>query len=381
MPLLHRRDHRDSHRHLQGRPAVPSDEDRGRALLTSRRTVLAAGSLAGVALLTGCTASRAPRPPAGPSPDERALARARTDAGDVLALTQATIAAQPSLVERLSPVAAAARAHLDALTPVLDGTPVASAAPATPTPAGSPTPVAAPSPGPTVAASPAIALTDVVQAVRAGADRRLADLPSVTGRTARLLASLAAWGEVQAGTLSGDARSSALPGDRTPAPAAAGAALIRAWEGERAAAYGFGLLGPRLDGSGEQRARASYDLHLGLAAQAQDLLAAAGTSPSQAAPAWAPAAPVTGAPAAQRLAAALESRTAAVWADVVAAVPAQGVAASPLPASASPSRAATPSAGPAGLRVLATTLVAAATARSLTWGATLPAFPGLPERG
>lgn len=344
--------------------------------------MLAAGSLAGLALLAGCTSSSAPRPPAGPSPDDLALARARTDAGDLLALTQATIAAQPGLAERLAPVAAAARAHLEALTPVLDGTPVASPAPTTPQPEGSPSPATAtPAPSTAVATAAATALSEVVAAVRAGADRRLADLRSVTGPTARLLASLAAWGQVQAGVLSGAAPTADVRPEPAAAPAAAGAALARAWEGERAAAYGFGLLGPRLDASGEQRARAAYDLHLALVAWAQGLLAAAGTRPTQAAPAWAPTAPVTGAPAARRLAADLESRTAALWADVVAAVPAPGLAAAP-PTPAGPSPTPTPS-GPTGggLRTQAAALVAGATARSLTWGGTLPPFPGLPERG
>ncbi|MGN6333965.1 MAG: DUF4439 domain-containing protein [Motilibacteraceae bacterium] len=384
MPLLHRRDRRrdrdhpdqdrlHQHRDLE-RTGVPSEQVRGDGLLATRRAVLAAGSLAGVALLTGCTASSSPRPPSGPSPDDLALARARADAADLLALTRATIAAQPALAERLSPVAEAARAHLDALTPVLNGTPVAAA---TSGPSGSPTPaVSAPSPSPSAASSAGGALADVVEAVHAGADRRLADLPDVTGRTARLLASLAAWGQVQGDVLTGASPPDAVPVGPAQAPKEAGQALAAAWEGERAAAYGFGLLGPRLDERGEQRARAAYDLHLTLAARAQQLLAAAGTRPSQAAPAWAPTAPVTGAPAARQLAADLETRTAAVWADVVAATPAQGVAATSPPTTPGPS----PSQSVGGLRREAAALVAGATARSLTWGAALPAFPGLPER-
>ncbi|HEU4674914.1 MAG TPA: DUF4439 domain-containing protein [Motilibacteraceae bacterium] len=380
MPLLHRRDLRRA----QLRPGAPSDDARRDAPLTSRRAVLAAGSLAGIALLTGCTSSSSPRPPAGPSPDDLALARARADAADLLALTEAGIAAQPTLAERLAPVAAAARAHLDALTPVLNGTPVASS-PAS-TPGGSGTPAGAsptPSSTPTVPAAPAAALAAVTQAVRSGADRRLADLTSVTGGTARLLASLAAWGRLRAAALTGSPSAEALPDGPAQAPEQAGQALARAWEGERAAAYGFGLLGPRLDTAGERQARAAYDLHLTLAARAQQLLAAAGVRPSQAAPAWAPTAPVTGAPAARRLAADLESRTAALWADVVAAVPAQGVAAAqPTPSPpASPSPSPSSSQGVDGLRREAAALLASATARSLTWGAALPAFPGLPERG
>jgi hypothetical protein len=381
--LLHRRDHRpdqDSRaqaRRDQDRAGAASDEERGDVLLASRRAVLAAGSLAGLALVTGCTSSSSPRPPAGPSPDDLALTRARADAADLLAFSQATIAAQPTLAERLSPVAVAARAHLEALTPVLNGTPVPSTSPSPAAAGTSATPTSAsptPPPTSTVAVAPAAALAAVTQTVRTGGDRRLADLPAVTGRTARLLASLAAWSRVQADMLTGATPPDAVPAGPAQVPEEMGQALARAWEGERAAAYGFGLLGPRLDTAGEQRARAAYDLHLALAARAQELLAAAGTRPSQAAPAWART-PLPDASAARRLAAELETRTGALWADVVAATPAQGVAAT------APTPAPSPSQGLESPRREATALVAGATARSLTWGAALPAFPGLPERG
>ncbi|MEW5355655.1 hypothetical protein [Streptomyces sp. 16-176A] len=208
-----------------------------------RRSLLA--SAAGAALLAGCSAG--PDDPAaadrGPSPAERARARAARDSAGLARRYDAVIAAHPALAPRLGPLRAEVLRHAAAFGGGAAASPSASAsasASGTPTATGSPAAPAGPtatdgavatsgavasggatasggaeSPGagkpsggatggPSAAASPAVpvkpadALASLADAERSLADARAAALLDVPGELARLLASVAAAGAAHA---------------------------------------------------------------------------------------------------------------------------------------------------------------------------------------
>ncbi|MEV8071152.1 hypothetical protein AB0P32_34465 [Streptomyces sp. NPDC085995] len=204
-----------------------------------RRSLLA--SAAGAALLAGCSAG--PDDPGaadrGPSPAERARARAARDSAGLARRYDAVIAAHPALAPRLGPLRAEVLRHAAAFGGGAAASPSASAsasasASGTPTATGSPAAPAGPtatdgavatggatasggagSPGagkpsggatggPSDAASPAVpvkpadALASLAAAERSLADARAAALLDVPGELARLLASVAAAGAAHA---------------------------------------------------------------------------------------------------------------------------------------------------------------------------------------
>ncbi|MBW5486872.1 hypothetical protein [Streptomyces bambusae] len=162
----------------------------------SRRSLLV--TAAGAALLTGCSAAdRSPGRPDAPLEPRMREAAVRESQG-MLERYDATLAAHPTLAERLAPLRAAVAAHVTALRP--DG------APPTPAPAGSPGAAGAPkgaSASPVPSASPvqvpdqpAKALTALADAERSLAESRTQALADAPGELARLLASVAACGVV-----------------------------------------------------------------------------------------------------------------------------------------------------------------------------------------
>lgn len=196
-----------------------------------RRSLLA--SAAGAALLAGCSAG--PDDPGaadrGPSPAERARARAARDSAGLARRYDAVIAAHPALAPRLGPLRAEVLRHAAVFGGGAAASPSASAtasatgspaAPAGPTAtdgavatggatasggAGSPgagKPSGGATGGPSDAASPAVpvkpadALASLAAAERSLADARAAALLDVPGELARLLASVAAAGAAHA---------------------------------------------------------------------------------------------------------------------------------------------------------------------------------------
>ncbi|MEV7130782.1 hypothetical protein [Streptomyces sp. NPDC093260] len=205
-----------------------------------RRSLLA--SAAGAALLAGCSAG--PDDPGaadrGPTPAERARARAAHDSAGLARRYDAVIAAHPALARRLGPLRAEVLRHAAAFGGGASGTPTATGSPAAPAgptatdgatatggagepPAtgradasgGATAPSGAgsagagkPSAGATgspsgaasaaVPATPADALAALAAAERSLAEARAAVLLDVPGELARLLASVAAAGAAHA---------------------------------------------------------------------------------------------------------------------------------------------------------------------------------------
>lgn len=162
-----------------------------------RRTLLA--SVAGAALLTGCT-SRPDDSGGGtsgsPSLAEKARARAARDSDELIGRYDAVLAAHPVLAPVVGPLRAEALRHAAAFGP---GPSSAGSATASGTPkGGTATPSASPSPSVSVPASERDALKELAAAERALADRRAKALLDVPGELARLLASVAAAGAVHA---------------------------------------------------------------------------------------------------------------------------------------------------------------------------------------
>ncbi|MFF8946922.1 hypothetical protein ACF1A5_32630 [Streptomyces sp. NPDC014864] len=185
-----------------------------RALLGPRRRSLLA-SAAGAALLVGCSAG-SDASGDGPSPDDRARARAARDSQALVERYDAVIAAHPALAARLRPLRAEVAAHRDAFGGAATASPGAgeSRAAAGPRPSagataedgdGASSPAAAPSasvPGatgvPSVPGDAKEALAQLAAAERSLADRRARALLGVPGELARLLASVAAAGAAHA---------------------------------------------------------------------------------------------------------------------------------------------------------------------------------------
>jgi hypothetical protein len=149
-----------------------------------RRTLLA--SVAGGALLVGCSSGEGSDSGAGrgPSVDERARGRAARDSRGLVGRYDAVVAAHPALAERLAPLRAEVVRHVEAFGGVSAG------APGTASPSASPSAV--------VPADERDALAELAAAERTLADRRAKALLDVPGELARLLASVAAAGAAHA---------------------------------------------------------------------------------------------------------------------------------------------------------------------------------------
>lgn len=161
-----------------------------RTLLGPRRRSLLA-SAAGAALLVGCSTDGDDSESTGGSRSaaERARARAATDSEDLLRRYDATLAAHPTLTERLSPLRAEVVRHVTAFGG--NGS----------TPSATPSATATASPSVSASAVPATAddaLSDLAAAERSLADRRAEALLDLPGELARLLASVAAAGAAHA---------------------------------------------------------------------------------------------------------------------------------------------------------------------------------------
>jgi hypothetical protein len=118
---------------------------------------------------------------------ERARARAATDSEDLLRRYDATLAAHPTLTERLSPLRAEVVRHVTAFGG--NGS----------TPSATPSATATASPSASaVPATANDALSDLAAAERSLADRRAKALLDLPGELARLLASVAAAGTAHA---------------------------------------------------------------------------------------------------------------------------------------------------------------------------------------
>jgi hypothetical protein len=131
-------------------------------------------------------------------------------------------------------------------------------------------------------------------------------------------------------------------------------AMQAALAAEHAAVYGYGVLGARLTGSAQRRARAAYDAHRARRDRLVTQVVAAKGRPVAAGPAYRLPFPVRGAAEATRLAAHLEAAVSAAYADLVAA------------------------ADPA-LRQEAARALREAAVRRAAWAGTSVPFPGLSE--
>ncbi|MFJ3339093.1 hypothetical protein [Streptomyces sp. NPDC086766] len=184
-----------------------------RALLGPRRRSLLA-SAAGAALLVGCSAG-SDASGDGPSPADRARARAARDSQALVERYDAVIAAHPALAARLRPLRAEVAAHRDVFGGAATASPAAEESRAV---AGSRPSAGATAPGgdgasssaapsasvPGATGAPSVpgdakeALAQLAAAERSLADRRARALLRVPGELARLLASVAAAGAAHA---------------------------------------------------------------------------------------------------------------------------------------------------------------------------------------
>ena len=132
-------------------------------------------------------------------------------------------------------------------------------------------------------------------------------------------------------------------------------ALQAALAAEHAAIYGYGVLGARLTGREQQRARAAYDAHRARRDELAALVRDRREDPAAAAPAYELPFPVADRSAARRLAVRLEEGVAAAYADLVAA-------------------------GAGHIRELAALALQEVAVRAATWRGSSVPFPGITER-
>ncbi|MHB9758455.1 hypothetical protein ACYBSK_29085 [Streptomyces sp. BYX5S] len=156
-----------------------------------RRTLLA--SLAGAALLTGCSDADGGAEGGSGSPaaaqEKRLRTRAARESTDLLAQYDQALSARPGLASRLGPLRAEVERHVKAF----GGKARASGAAAPPGRKSAPAP-----------ASEKDILKALAVAERSLADRRATELVDAPGELARLLASVAAAGAAHAYLLSED---------------------------------------------------------------------------------------------------------------------------------------------------------------------------------
>jgi len=311
-----------------------------------RRALLSAGMLGlltacGTAAAHGSRTGRTARPAAEIDPDTAVRLRELRATQALAARYDAvSAAATPATAARLRPL----RTQLTAQLAAFAQPGPADTASVSPTPTSTLAPAAAPT------------LADLAAAELATARGRAADLLAASPALARLIASVAASGAQRAVLLGGRAPTGVpLPAGGT-LPAAALAALQAALAAENAAVYGYGVIGARLDRSGQARATAALAEHQARGLALQQRIAAAPATPAAAAPGYELPFPVNSAADAVRLAALLEDRLAVVYANGVQA-----------------------SVGP--LRTALASALRQSALGALGWSGTGSAFPGLPERG
>ncbi|MBF9073835.1 ferritin-like domain-containing protein [Streptacidiphilus sp. NEAU-YB345] len=183
------------------------------------------------------------------------------------------------------------------------------------------------------------------------------ELLAVSPALARLLASVSAGAAQRAVVLGAQAPAASDPTSASAPtrPSAAELSSLQAALGaEDAAVYGYGVIGAQLSGSDRGLASTDFDLHRAHRDALSARITAAGARPQAAAAAYLLPFDVTDAGSARRLATLLETRLAAVYANGVQA------------ATGAP-------------RSEAATELRAAALRSLSWGGTPTAFPGLPD--
>ncbi|PWG08104.1 hypothetical protein DF268_39585 [Streptomyces sp. V2] len=155
-----------------------------------RRTLLATAALFGAAGCSSSGSSSEETASGAPSASQRVRARAARDSQGLVRRYDAVLAARPALSGLLAPLRAEVVRHVGAF-------------------GGTPSPSPSPSPSASASAPPVddkSALVQLAAAERALADRRAADLLTVPGELARLLASVAAAGAVHAYVLTEGAR-------------------------------------------------------------------------------------------------------------------------------------------------------------------------------
>ncbi|MFI6943438.1 hypothetical protein ACIBI4_29575 [Streptomyces sp. NPDC050418] len=167
---------------------MPYDEPVSLAAPTGpRRRSLLTGAVtaAGAALLAACSADGADAGSSGAASRKRSTGQVRAaaakDSAGLLAEYEAALTARPGLADRLGPLRDNVRAHLEAL----GGAPARTPSPARSTPVQEPLGEKA-------------TLRRLAGAERALADSRRGALAEVGGEEARLLASIAAAGDVHA---------------------------------------------------------------------------------------------------------------------------------------------------------------------------------------
>lgn len=384
-------------------------------LLAAAAAVTAAGASAcGLDLGAVRRDDGAPGPPGPPGADERARRRAVADAGALLRAASAAagdgagdgaadggggaVGAAPrgapgaEVAGVLAETVTICREHLTALRPVPTGDaagpgadPVVEATgettgdasgDATGDASGDATGDATGDASRRAVTAPA----DVVARLRASAARALTDAAVTGGPTARLLVSVGAaravlaarlaaaaglpapvpafgdpFGDDGAGRVPADPADGADPAPEPAPPAGVAAAASAAVTGERAAAYGYGVMAVRLGGPARERAETALTEHALTADRLAAVAAGAGVTLTSAwsPPAWRVPEPVTGARAAVTLATAVEGRTAALHADLVAAAT-------------------------GALRAAATDALLRAALRRAAWAGAAQALPGLP---
>ncbi|MFI6013055.1 hypothetical protein ACIBAG_30290 [Streptomyces sp. NPDC051243] len=172
-----------------------------------RRTLLA--SAAGAALLVGCSSGSensgdsAGTSSGGPSPSERARARAARDSEGLVERYDAVLAVHPALAQLVGPLRDEAVRHAEAFGGNSAGASPGTSQPSTDSSTTSEAPQAgkvspSASPSAAVPANEKDALAELAAAERTLADRRSKALLEVPGELARLLASVAAAGAVHA---------------------------------------------------------------------------------------------------------------------------------------------------------------------------------------
>ncbi|HEY8980294.1 MAG TPA: hypothetical protein VIU15_11995 [Streptomyces sp.] len=166
-----------------------------------RRRTLLTGAGAAAALLAGCSSGSSTEETASgaPSVSQRVRTRAAQDSKGLLARYDAALAAHPGLAGVLEPLRGEVARHVGAFG--------GSTESASPSPSVSSGGRGGGSTGsPVSPVDDKTALSQLAAAERALADRRAADLLTVPGELARLLASVAAAGAVHAYVLTEGAR-------------------------------------------------------------------------------------------------------------------------------------------------------------------------------
>ncbi|MEV7217613.1 ferritin-like domain-containing protein [Kitasatospora cineracea] len=313
----------------------------------TRRTLLALGALTGLQLLCGCTDDHPAVPkPTAADPDRPLRLRqlAATDA--LLADYDAVLAtAAPADADRLGNLREDVARHREALAATLPSPSAAASGSASATASGSAT-----------AGPAARTAAELAAAEQRTAAVRLADLAAASPELARTLASVAASGAAHAAALGDTTAPAPAPSaSASPSagalPAADTAALQAALAAEHAAVYGYGVVGAFLP-AGPQRedARSGYSAHQARRDAWQRVLAAAGASPTAAAPGYRLPFAVKDPASAAQLAAHLETQLTAAYADLAATT---------------------------ALREQAAAALRETALRAAHWGADLPALPGL----